>query len=131
MRGRLARSVHAGGPEELFAGKGSIIKGIFEKLKTLRSEPLAEDGLSCQEKEPGHPPQPSVSLRQRNLFQRILAEIDLTLTPGDHPQRGIGGWGGGLSPILCPLSMTNDMTQCACKCLRIGAECDVAHVFAP
>ena len=29
-------SVHAGGPEALFAGKSNVIEGIFEKLKTLR-----------------------------------------------------------------------------------------------
>ena len=34
-------SVHAGGPEALFAGKGNVIEGIFEKLKTLQPERLA------------------------------------------------------------------------------------------
>ena len=29
-------SVHAGGPEALFAGKSNVIEGIFEKLKTLQ-----------------------------------------------------------------------------------------------
>ena len=37
-------SLHAGGPEELFAGKGNVIKGIFETLETLRSELLADVG---------------------------------------------------------------------------------------
>ena len=37
-------SVHAGGPEELFAGKGRVIEGIFEKLETLRSGLLADTG---------------------------------------------------------------------------------------
>ena len=37
-------SVHAGGPEALFAGKGKVIEGIFEKLKTLQPETLAETG---------------------------------------------------------------------------------------
>ena len=37
-------SVHAGGPEALFAGKSSVIEGIFEKLKSLRPEPLADAG---------------------------------------------------------------------------------------
>ena len=37
-------SVHAGGPEALFAGKRSVIEGIFEKLKALQSEPLADVG---------------------------------------------------------------------------------------
>ncbi len=37
-------SVHAGGPEELFAGKGRVIERIFEKLATLRSELLADTG---------------------------------------------------------------------------------------
>ena len=37
-------SVHAGGPDELFAGKNNVIDGIFEKLKTLRPERLAEAG---------------------------------------------------------------------------------------
>ncbi len=37
-------SLHAGGPDELFAGKGRVIAGIFEKLKTLRSELLADAG---------------------------------------------------------------------------------------
>ena len=34
-------SVHAGGPEALFAGKQSVIEGIFEKLKALHPQPLA------------------------------------------------------------------------------------------
>ena len=29
--------VHAGGPDELFAGKDRIIEGIFEKLKAVNS----------------------------------------------------------------------------------------------
>ena len=37
-------SVHAGGPEALFTGKSNVIEGIFEKLKTLRPEFLAEAG---------------------------------------------------------------------------------------
>ncbi len=37
-------SLHAGGPDELFAGKSNVIEGIFEKLKTLRPERLAEAG---------------------------------------------------------------------------------------
>ena len=37
-------SVHAGGPEELFADKGRVIEGIFEKLETLRSGLLADAG---------------------------------------------------------------------------------------
>ena len=37
-------SVHASGPEALFAGQGNIIEGIFEKLETLRSELLADVG---------------------------------------------------------------------------------------
>ena len=37
-------SMHASGPEALFAGQGNIIEGIFEKLETLRSELLADVG---------------------------------------------------------------------------------------
>ena len=37
-------SVHADGPEALFAGKSNVIEGIFEKLKTLRPERLAKVG---------------------------------------------------------------------------------------
>ena len=37
-------SVHAGGPEALFAGKSNVIEGIFEKLKALQPEPLADAG---------------------------------------------------------------------------------------
>ena len=37
-------SVHAGGPDELFAGKGRVIEEIFEKLETLRSGLLADTG---------------------------------------------------------------------------------------
>ena len=37
-------SLHAGGPEALFAGKDNVIEEIFEKLKTLRPERLAEAG---------------------------------------------------------------------------------------
>ena len=37
-------SVHAGGPEALFAGKTNVIEGIFEKLKALHPEPLADAG---------------------------------------------------------------------------------------
>ncbi len=36
--------VHAGGPEALFAGKSNVIEGIFEKLKTLQPDTLAEAG---------------------------------------------------------------------------------------
>ena len=36
--------VHAGGPEALFAGKSNVIEGIFEKLKTLQPERLADVG---------------------------------------------------------------------------------------
>ena len=38
-------NVHAGGPEALFAGKDSVIDGIFEKLKTLQPAPMASTGL--------------------------------------------------------------------------------------
>ena len=31
-------NIHAGGPEELFAGKEAVIDGVFEKLKAIRSE---------------------------------------------------------------------------------------------
>ena len=34
-------SVHADGPEALFAGKSNVIEGIFEKLDALRSDVLA------------------------------------------------------------------------------------------
>ena len=37
-------SVHAGGPEALFAGKSNVIEGIFEKLRALQPEPLADAG---------------------------------------------------------------------------------------
>ena len=37
-------SVHAGGPEALFAGKSNVIEGIFERLKALQPEPLADAG---------------------------------------------------------------------------------------
>ena len=37
-------SVHAGGPEALFADKSNVIEGIFEKLKVLYPEPLADAG---------------------------------------------------------------------------------------
>ena len=37
-------SVHAGGPEALFAGKSNVIEGIFEKLKALDPESLADAG---------------------------------------------------------------------------------------
>ena len=37
-------SVHAGGPEKLFAGRGKVIEGIFETLKTLRSALLVDVG---------------------------------------------------------------------------------------
>ena len=36
--------VHAGGPEALFAEKSNVIEGIFEKLKALHPEPLADAG---------------------------------------------------------------------------------------
>jgi len=36
--------VHAGGPDALFAGKSNVIDGIFEKLKALDPEPLADAG---------------------------------------------------------------------------------------
>ena len=37
-------SVHAGGPDELFAGRGRVIEGIFETLKTFQSALLADVG---------------------------------------------------------------------------------------
>ena len=37
-------SVHAGGPEALFAGKDSVIDGIFEKLRALQPGPMASAG---------------------------------------------------------------------------------------
>ena len=37
-------SVHAGGPEALFAGKSNVIEGIFEKLEALHPKPLADTG---------------------------------------------------------------------------------------
>ena len=37
-------SLHAGGPEALFAGKSNVIEGIFEKLQALHPEPLADAG---------------------------------------------------------------------------------------
>ena len=37
-------SVHAAGPEALFAGKSNVIEGIFQKLEALRPEPLADVG---------------------------------------------------------------------------------------
>ena len=37
-------AVHAGGPEALFAGKSNVIEGIFEKLKALHPESLADAG---------------------------------------------------------------------------------------
>ena len=37
-------SLHAGGPEALFAGKSNVIEGIFEKLKALQPAPVADVG---------------------------------------------------------------------------------------
>ncbi len=37
-------NVHAGGPDALFAGKSNVIDAIFEKLKALDPEPLADTG---------------------------------------------------------------------------------------
>ena len=37
-------SLHAGGPEALFAGKSNVIEGIFEKLEAMNPEPLADAG---------------------------------------------------------------------------------------
>ena len=37
-------SMHASGPEALFAGQGNVIEGIFEKLEALRSELMADVG---------------------------------------------------------------------------------------
>ena len=36
--------LHAGGPEALFAGKDSVIEGIFERLKALQEDVLADVG---------------------------------------------------------------------------------------
>ena len=38
------KSLHAGGPDELFADKGRVIEGIFKKLESLRSGLLADAG---------------------------------------------------------------------------------------
>ena len=37
-------SLHASGPEALFAGQANVIEGIFERLETLRSQLLADVG---------------------------------------------------------------------------------------
>ena len=37
-------SLHAGGPDELFADKSSVIDGIFEKLEALQAAPVADVG---------------------------------------------------------------------------------------
>ena len=39
---RVHDALQASGPEALFAGKSNVIEGIFEKLKTLHPETLAE-----------------------------------------------------------------------------------------
>ncbi len=36
--------VHAGGPEALFAGKDSLIDGLFQKLKTLQADSMINVG---------------------------------------------------------------------------------------
>lgn len=36
--------VHTGGPEALFAGKDSLIDGLFEKLKALQLGRMANTG---------------------------------------------------------------------------------------
>ena len=36
--------LHAGGPDELFAGHESVIEGIFEKLRAVRNNVLAMAG---------------------------------------------------------------------------------------
>ena len=41
---RVHDTLQASGPEALFAGKSNVIEGIFEKLKTLHPETLAEAG---------------------------------------------------------------------------------------
>ena len=37
-------SLHAGGPDELFAGKENVIEGIFEKLKAVNSGLIVKVG---------------------------------------------------------------------------------------
>lgn len=37
-------NLHAGGPDELFAGKENVIEGIFEQLKAVHSGLMAETG---------------------------------------------------------------------------------------
>ena len=37
-------SVHANGPEALFAGKSNVIEGIFEKLEALQPNVMADAG---------------------------------------------------------------------------------------
>ncbi len=37
-------SMHAGGPDELFAGKEKVIEGIFEKLEAVNSGLTAKAG---------------------------------------------------------------------------------------
>jgi type I restriction enzyme, R subunit len=36
--------MHSGGPDELFLGKETVIDGIFEKLKTINPDLMAEAG---------------------------------------------------------------------------------------
>jgi type I restriction enzyme R subunit len=37
-------NLHAGGPDELFAGHEAVIEGIFEKLRRVRDNVLAIAG---------------------------------------------------------------------------------------
>ena len=37
-------NLHAGGPDELFAGQENVIEGIFDKLKAVHSELTAKAG---------------------------------------------------------------------------------------
>ena len=37
-------SIHAGGPDQLFAGKENVIDGIFQKLESIREGLQADAG---------------------------------------------------------------------------------------
>lgn len=90
-------SVHAGGPDELFAGKSNVIDGILEKLKTLRAERLGRSRLKAPTRRSwdgrGRQCGSMPRLRARRRYRSLRA-------PGDR-----SGWNGAASDSVSVLGV--------------------------
>ena len=67
------------GPEALFAGKSNVIERIFEKLKDLDPELLADAQLRELVS--------AVAGRRRSVHRRVHKQLQLILTTGKRDNR--------------------------------------------